>query len=485
MRVVILADRLGKELLPLTDNTCVALLPVAGKSVIEHTLDFLAAGGIKKATAVLSAHADQVRMLLGDGRRWGMALEFANSRGEEEPAAVLNRIPAQGEGCALLIRGDMLRGGRLAEFLALAEAGMGVHGLSGGQPAGIAVCRGEGTDLAPLGWPELARSPAFLQEAALEFGAARAYPLDSLADYHRANLDAAAGDIEGLLIPGRETALGLIQGRNSRVSPRSLKVGAAFVGSGCGIDPSSEFRGVVAISDHVIVDRLARLTNTLVLPHTYVGELVDLREAIVRGNDLIRVDTGARLRITDTFLLADLRDASIGGSLAAPLHRLGGILLLLLSLPLWPAAALAARLQNPGELLRKTRLRGNRIVLDELGQRIRAEFAAYEWATSIPLLRYLPRLLAVATGDLRLVGVEPVTMEQAERRVLEWERLADGAPAGLIGPTQLRLDRNAPEDERLMSDAFYAAHRKAGSGWPWLREAVSALLSRRAWRGGS
>ena len=39
MDVIIFADRKGQELLPLTDQTCVALLPLAGKLILEHTLE--------------------------------------------------------------------------------------------------------------------------------------------------------------------------------------------------------------------------------------------------------------------------------------------------------------------------------------------------------------------------------------------------------------------------------------------------------------
>jgi xanthine dehydrogenase accessory factor len=46
-------------------------------------------------------------------------------------------------------------------------------------------------------------------------------------------------------------------------------------------------------------------------------------------------------------------------------------------------------------------------------------------------------------------------VEQATHRTEVWERTTDGAPAGLIGPTQLRHSGKTPEEERLMTDAFY------------------------------
>ncbi len=47
---MVLAERLGKELLPLTDRTCAALLPVVGKSLIEHPQEALAGVGIRQVS---------------------------------------------------------------------------------------------------------------------------------------------------------------------------------------------------------------------------------------------------------------------------------------------------------------------------------------------------------------------------------------------------------------------------------------------------
>ncbi len=93
MRVIILADRLGRELWPLTDDTATAALPLVGKPLLEHTLDMLANTGVKKATMVLGPFADRLRDLCGDGRRWGLELAYWIARGEEEPAAVLAQLP--------------------------------------------------------------------------------------------------------------------------------------------------------------------------------------------------------------------------------------------------------------------------------------------------------------------------------------------------------------------------------------------------------
>ena len=157
------------------------------------------------------------------------------------------------------------------------------------------------------------------------------------------------------------------------------------------------------------------------------------------------------------------------------------MLLLLLSLPLWPLALVAALVENFDDPLRETRLRGNRLEFDEFGVRRRRVFVTMEWMTSIPLLRHLPRLLAVVSGDLRLVGVEPLTPEQADCQWEDWARLADRAPAGLIGPTQLILPAGAPRETRLMSDVFYACQRGTGKDLRYLLQGAGALFTPRAW----
>ena len=113
MRVLIFADRLGRELEPLTERTCVALLSVVGKPVLEHTLDALVAAGLRRAIIALSPFADELRAVIGNGSRWGMRLDFVLTRGEEDPEAVAERSQSRQDGEFLALRGDILQGGAL------------------------------------------------------------------------------------------------------------------------------------------------------------------------------------------------------------------------------------------------------------------------------------------------------------------------------------------------------------------------------------
>jgi len=485
MQTLILLDRLGKELLPLTDNTPVPLLPVAAKPLIEYTLEALAATGIQQALLVTGPHSEQVRTHIGTGQRWGLQLDYWVGRGEEDPDTLLRQLPPGEDAEWLMLRGDVLIAPLLPKFLAAARAcdEPALHAVIDGRLAGMSLIRSRTDAASAIAWERLlAGSPGSQGKALIALADwPRPQLLDSLKNFHQSNLDAVAGRIADLELPGREIALGLRQGRNTTLSPRSLTVGVALIGSQCRIHPGARLADEVVISDQVIVDREAQLSNTVILPQTYIGELVTVSHAIVRGNDLIDVETGGIIKIVDAFLLANLKDAALTRGLSEGLNRVAGAVLLLLSLPLWPLAALAALLENPGRPWRSRRLRGNRIERGEWGQTQRREFTALEWATRIPPLAKLPWILNVVTGDLRLVGVEPVTTAEAALRQAEWERVADGSPAGLIGPTQLFIPPGAPPEERLMSDAFFAGQRNFNKELSILWSGLRQLFHPRTW----
>ena len=479
MDVIIFADREGQELLPLTDQTSVALLPLAGKLILEHTLEALVDVGVRQAHIILSPFADQVKLKLGDGMRWGMTLTYSTSRGEESTQQEFSKLQIPLSFPFLMLRGDVIRSGSVKDFIEQAQllTASCIQALYGGENAYMLLCNNAvDPDFDTLNWTDsvvLAKTtvdvPGYVSR------------IDSLVAFYQANLDAAARRLDTLLIPGRETALGLTQGRNTEVYPQNIKQGIALIGSNCHIHPSVELIGEVVIGDHVIIDKRATIESSVILPHTYVGELIELRNAIVRGNDLIRVDNGSILKISDTFLLADLTTTYFNTGLGPFFNRTAGLFLLTLSLPFWFLALGLVLKQNPSKPFLVKRLRGNKIVLNDFGVPERIEFTAVELNVNPPVLRYLPRVLAVVNGDINLMGSLPVSFEVAKKRTQEWERLADQTPSGLLGPTQLNVPADASEEEILMSDSVYAAQVNIRTNLRYLLTSIQALISRKAW----
>ena len=362
MKVVLFADRAGHALAPLADRTCVALLPVAGKALIEYAVESLVAAGLHEALVVVSPHAHAVEPTLGDGARWDMQLEYVLTRCDEPASSVIGRLAPQLAGDFLVMRGDVLRSAVLGAFLARLAFVQGdvVAATIGGVLAGLWLVRSSARR--PLRLPSNPESPADWQHdgAGIEIDVGRLALIDSLRGYYRANLDAASGHFPGLMVPGRQVRPDVLVGRQSRLALSSVKAGPICVGSRCEVKPSAELLGDVVLSDDVVVDRGARLRAVVVLPHTYVGERLEVTDAIVSTNLIIDIDSGNVTRMTDACLRANLMSATPGTSIGNIVQRVLSVVLLILSLPLWPLMMAVAMRAQPGAPLRRGRLLGNR-----------------------------------------------------------------------------------------------------------------------------
>ncbi|GGM81392.1 hypothetical protein GCM10010967_11530 [Dyadobacter beijingensis] len=80
VNVIIMAGGKGTRLKPLTDNTHKSLIPVAGKPIIRHLIDHLAANGLRKIHISVGHLAEQVMGYLGDGRELGISIRYIHER---------------------------------------------------------------------------------------------------------------------------------------------------------------------------------------------------------------------------------------------------------------------------------------------------------------------------------------------------------------------------------------------------------------------
>jgi NDP-sugar pyrophosphorylase family protein len=126
MKAVILAAGAGTRLRPLTDTCPKPMLPIAGRPLLAHTLDWLCANGVSEAALNLHHLPDVVREGLGEGGAWGMSLRYSY-----EPTllgtsgavrAIAERYPGWFDQTFLLLYGDMLLDIALADLLAFHRA---------------------------------------------------------------------------------------------------------------------------------------------------------------------------------------------------------------------------------------------------------------------------------------------------------------------------------------------------------------------------
>ncbi len=77
MRAMILAAGFGTRMRPLTDTIPKALVPVAGRPLIEYALLFVKSHGIKEVVINLHHLGNKLREVLGDGSSYGLRIIYS------------------------------------------------------------------------------------------------------------------------------------------------------------------------------------------------------------------------------------------------------------------------------------------------------------------------------------------------------------------------------------------------------------------------
>lgn len=109
MKVMVLAAGRGERLRPLTDKTPKPLLEVKGKPLIVHHLERLRDAGYTHIVINTSWLAEQIHDSLGDGKRWGVSLQYSHEGPEplETGGGIFKSLPLLGRQPFLVVNGDI------------------------------------------------------------------------------------------------------------------------------------------------------------------------------------------------------------------------------------------------------------------------------------------------------------------------------------------------------------------------------------------
>lgn len=312
-RALVLADRSASDCEPVAGDLLPALLPIAGKPVIQHCIEDLWEAGVREVMVAVPPGDPAIRAEIGDGERFGLAIRYLETRGQQWPGEVLGRAGLATEPPLLVARGDVLRGRCARQFLESSAGVDGdvVHGTIGARAAGIALLRQRCNGINQLDWSLMGNRTHAAAGPWIDLGEVGIALLDSLPDLFDACLDALDGRYAGLLPEGRARP-----GAGVRLAPRATIArsahidGIARVGRAAELHEQVDLAGRVEIGDRCVIDDGAQLVDSVVMPGTYVGRGVRLQNAIACGAWLYRVDLGTCQRIDDPLLLAGPMDAA-------------------------------------------------------------------------------------------------------------------------------------------------------------------------------
>ncbi len=470
MQTVIFADRKCFDDKSLHNDESPALLPIASRAAIVHCIEDLADAGIKRVFVVISTDAHKIESLLGNGTRWGIDIEYILSKGEELPSQVIRLCGERLSTPYLMVRGDMLRSPVINEFLTKSEvsdAGS-LQGFIDDRHAGIALIRDAGNQLAvdSLHWCNIKQSPEPMFQY-IEIDNADMCYLDNNDDFFMTSLAVANSEFANICHSGFATRAGAVHGRNLDMHKTVTINGTLSCDNNVSIGADVKISGTVVLGNDVMIDSGTSLRDCIVLAETYVGSGVNIANALVNANYIKRIDSGATLRIDDDTLVS-----SQAAPIAPFFDRLLALMLLSGSFPLWLIAAVIASFSNPGNVLVSRSYKSNFLIPNDRGELVHGNFKLLEWNTSIPLLRHLPRILAVINGDLRLIGAAPTVHIDGK---------TDTPQFGLISTALVELPSQASSLEKHINELVYDKKRKTSSDILCAISSFRCLLKPQTW----
>jgi NDP-sugar pyrophosphorylase family protein len=306
-RALVLADRESGDLQPLAESYLPALVPIAGKPVLQHCIEDLWEAGVREAIIAVPARDRRIRATIGDGQRFGLTLRYIESDGQLLPAELLARAGQYVSEPMFVARGDVLRGRSAVSLLERAESGDAdiVHGAIGARSAGIALLRRRCAGVNWLDWIALKHARPAGTGFLVELGPLGFALIDDLPSLFAASLGALDGAYAGLVVEGRQAAGStLVLGSRTSVARSVVNAGICRVGTGAELHAAVELAGRVDVGDRCVIDDGAQLIDSVVMPGTYVGRGVRLQSAIAAGSWLYRADLQSCQRVEDPLLLA-------------------------------------------------------------------------------------------------------------------------------------------------------------------------------------
>ncbi len=505
------------------------LLPLGNKPLLEHLLETLARSGFREVVVILHELPYEVERYFGDGQRWGLEIDY---RLEQHPDSLsqLRRFALQAEEPFLVLPGNILvdfdlhrlitfhqessalitialgsgtaegqriRVGARGRVIALPEKN-GRKVSSDYVDSGIWVCSPAiGIELSSMGRTLKTLDQGRVLNDLFDKGVVICgYPMMTSGQTIRCENDwlvaqraLLKAEVGRLSPSGKLLKPGVWIGRHTIIHPKAQLVPPVVIGDYARIGAEASIGPETVLGTRVFVDKGATIAHTMVAEGTYIGRWLNLENCLVYRNLLIKAPTGTSLFVPDSFLL----DATVVETRVEILRRwgerLGALILLGLSLPLWGPALGLAFIGGSGPLIVSEvqavadwqSLHKEGRVAWRLVTVHRLRFDPDTWAGKLlQCLGWadLPKLIDAVCGKLALVGVSPLTSEQVGYLQDEWQQLHFRAPTGLTGLWYLNADQEESSldlDMQLIADSYYVATRN------WMEDLRILFRTLRIW----
>ena len=315
------------------------LLPLGPKSIVQHVIESAVRCGARMVDVVISEGAQELRAMLGEGERWGIAIRIHLVADPLRPYGVFRFLrrpgsPDQSDSCLVLHTSSLVVNPQTAtdaEFAAPDSAVLWdrVDGLwSGMARVSNSFLNEYGSD--NLTYGELARLitevPIVhrIQDTVLA--------VSTSAEILDAQMRVLHGEFPVLLENYRSAESGIWIGRNTRIHPSARIVAPVFISDHCEIEALASIGPGAFLGERTIIGRGAVVQNSIVLSLSSVGEELTLQDSIASRSVILNTRLGISLNVMNDLVLGDLGKRHIAQKLNSLASRTAGLILLLLQI---------------------------------------------------------------------------------------------------------------------------------------------------------
>lgn len=462
LRTVLFVTGTSTRDIPVAPDFPTALLPLGSSTFLERVLAQLSNAGVRHLDLVVSSRPEDLRRLLGDGERWGLRLRWHLVKNGNAPYGILRSLGLDQNQHILLGHADRWIADEVLASLVHSDLVLtrsddgGVHwaGWSSTRPerlAGVSQHSDErslGALMCSLGDEVRVLEPSqFIQ-----------------ASDARCLLAAQSCALEGkLMAQAPATWLRKPWGAHSPdavVQPGALIDGPVLIGPGCIVSSGAQIGPGTVLTHDIVISSHSSVRHSLVLPHTYIGEGLELDNTIVNGRSVQHLSLGVRtvLPISEG-LLMDLKHTRVAQTGA--LARAMAVLLCLLFSPWLVLDTVLRRLRGlPLRWQKRPVVVGHDADGEQLLlQQLRCANTP-EWGGD-SLLAQFGSWLDVVQGRRSWFGARPRSPSEWYALSRDWQVLLTNTAVGCFHARAWSDSDGESADARAAADVFFAVRQSA------------------------
>jgi NDP-sugar pyrophosphorylase family protein len=448
MIAILICTGQNPELHGLDEHLPTPLLPVGDRPFLQHIIEYLILQGVRQFEVLLSHLPEKIESYFGSGIRWGCHINYHLCPNPGQPYKLVRNVARALTGTLILGSSDCLP---VVDYQQL--------------PAGESLALFDRDR-----WTRWGRFEAGTFPELPAGSGSRVYQVEScIGVASAAELLAAQkvlldGSVPELMINGNSSQKGVWIARNVSIHPTAALHAPLYIGANCEIGPGAQIGPYAVIGDNCVVDQKSTVVDSLVTSGTYIGEGLELDRVIVDRNRLVNARLGTSCLVSEEFLVGSLTMQGPRAMVLRAAARIAAALLFAVLSPLFLVTRAWLALTRRGCLATREFVQ---LPASESPRTWKAAHLSYfrrepeghtansPWVKF--LLEFIPGLLSVTAGRLRMVGVAPRTAEEILALPSDWRSLYRSSKAGLISEADIMFGDSATDEEIYSAEAFYSA----------------------------